>query len=151
MSATNRREFLRASGAVALSAAVPPDLFAQALTTALPASAAWDSGSVRHLLPTVSDSRMLIKVSFRAPLTEAPTLRVGDTSVRGRMGDTRGEFWQFPCGRSRAGPPATASRSPARAAGRCASRGSLRPFRRPMRGRRNCASCSRRAPAATRR
>jgi hypothetical protein len=95
MSATNRREFLRASGAVALSAAVPPDLFAQALTTALPASSAWDSGSVRHLLPTVSDSRMLIKVSFRTPLTDAPTLRVGDTSVRGRMGDTRGEFWNF--------------------------------------------------------
>ena len=50
---------------------------------------------MRHILPTVSDTRMLIKVSLATPQTEAPTLRVGNTSVRGRMSDTRGEFWQF--------------------------------------------------------
>jgi hypothetical protein len=37
-----------------------------------------DAGNLRHLLPTVSDTRMLIKASFNAPLAAAPTLRVGD-------------------------------------------------------------------------
>ena len=52
MSVTTRRKFLRASTAVALSAAVPADLFAQA--AAAPSPSGWDPGSVRHLLPTVS-------------------------------------------------------------------------------------------------
>ena len=95
MSFANRREFLRASSAFALSAAVPADLFAQSVATPLPSGAAWDPGSVRHLLPTVSDSRILIKASFNAPLPAAPTLRIGETSVPGRMSDTRGEFWHF--------------------------------------------------------
>lgn len=38
---------------------------------------------------------MLIKVSFNAPLEGEPRLRVGDLTVRGRMGDTRGEHWHF--------------------------------------------------------
>jgi hypothetical protein len=95
MSMASRREFLRASSALALSAAVSPELFAQSAAAPVPSAAAWDAGAVRHLLPTVSDSRMLIKASFNAPLTEAPTLRVDDIAVRGRMSDTRGEFWQF--------------------------------------------------------
>jgi hypothetical protein len=95
MSSTNRRDFLRASTAVALSTAVPADLFAQATTALPPPDASWDRGSVRLLLPTVSDSRMLVKVSFDAPLQGEPSLRVGDRSVRGRMGDTRGEHWHF--------------------------------------------------------
>jgi hypothetical protein len=93
MSSANRREFLRASSALALSAAVSPELFAQSAVAPVPSAATWDAGAVRHLLPTVNDSRMLIKMSFNAPLTDAPTLRVGDTAVRGRMSDTRGEFW----------------------------------------------------------
>jgi hypothetical protein len=88
----DRRYFLRSSAAVALSSALPADLVAQA---AAPPTSAWDAGSIRHLLPTVSDSRMLVKASFAAPLSEAPTLHVGHTSVRGRMGDTRGEHWHF--------------------------------------------------------
>jgi hypothetical protein len=91
---TNRREFLRASGAVALSSAVPADLFAQAANPKAPASN-WDAGAVRHLLPGVSDTRFLIKASFNAPLADAPTLHVGGTAVRGRMGDTRGAHWHF--------------------------------------------------------
>src|SRR5207249_4958853 len=93
MAFTTRREFLRATGAAALTAGMPADLLAQAAPT--PTSTAWDAGSVRHLLPTVSDDRILIKVSFNGPLAEAPTLRVGDTAVRGRMSDTRGAFWHF--------------------------------------------------------
>src|SRR5258706_3430567 len=68
MSSTSRRDFLRASTAAALSAAVPADLFAQSETAQSSPGTNWDSGSVRHLLPTVSDSRMLIKVSFTAPV-----------------------------------------------------------------------------------
>ena len=91
---TNRREFLRGTAATAFSLAAPADLFAQAAMAA-PASSTWDSGAVRHLLPTVSDRRLLIKTSFNTPLSVAPTLRVDGTSVRGRMSDTRGEHWHF--------------------------------------------------------
>jgi len=38
---------------------------------------------------------MLIKASFKAPLEGTPRLRVGDHTVPGRMGDTRGEHWHF--------------------------------------------------------
>jgi len=91
---TNRRDFLRGTAATAFSLAAPADLFAQAAMAA-PASSTWDSGAVRHLLPTVSDRRLLIKTSFNTPLSVAPTLRVDGTSVRGRMSDTRGEHWHF--------------------------------------------------------
>jgi hypothetical protein len=88
----NRRDFLRASSAAALGFGVPAEAFAQARTAP---AARWDAGSLHHLLPTVSDSRMLIKASFDAPLGEAPTLRVGDMAVRGQMTDTRGSHWSF--------------------------------------------------------
>jgi hypothetical protein len=90
---TNRREFLRGSGAVTLAASVPADLFAQTATQRT--GATWDAGSLLHLLPTVSDTRMLIKASFAAPLSDAPTLQVGGTAIRGRMADTRGAHWHF--------------------------------------------------------
>jgi hypothetical protein len=77
----------------AVLAARPADLFAQATRT--PTSRDWDSGQVRHLLPTVSDTRLLIKASFNQPLDAAPTLHIGARAVRGRMTDTAGEFWQF--------------------------------------------------------
>ncbi len=37
-----------------------------------PQSRSWDAGLVRHLLPTVSDSRILVKASFERPLSAAP-------------------------------------------------------------------------------
>ena len=95
MRPATRREFLLASTAAMLSAAVPVDIFAQAAAAPAASSSAWDSGSVRHLLPTVSDSRMLIKASFNAPLEGTPSLRIGDHTIHGRMGDTRGEHWHF--------------------------------------------------------
>jgi hypothetical protein len=94
MNPFDRREFLRGSTAAALGLAAPPDLFA-ASAKPDPAGKTWDAGRVQHLLPAVSDSRVLIKASFREPLLEPPTLRVGTASVQGRMSDTRGEFWQF--------------------------------------------------------
>ena len=93
MFAPDRRRFLRGSAAAALSLTAPPDLIMRA--AAAPATGDWDAGPVRLLLPTVSDSRMLIKISLDAPMSEAPTLRIGGTSVRGRMGDTRGAHWHF--------------------------------------------------------
>jgi hypothetical protein len=97
----DRREFLRGTiGAVA--AAWPADVLA--LQTARPTSGSWDPGRVRHLLPAVSDTRLLLKASFTQPLSGAPALRVspsaggsrnGGVTVLGRMNDTGGECWQF--------------------------------------------------------
>ena len=58
----NRRDFLRTSAGAPLLAALPPELRAQA--TLQRAGGFWDSGAVRHLLPTVSDTQLLIKASF---------------------------------------------------------------------------------------
>ena len=88
-----RRDFLRATAAAPLLAALPPELRAQASLQA--STGFWDPGALRHLLPTVSDTQILVKASFASSLTGAPTLRVGGQSVPGRMTDTRGEFWQF--------------------------------------------------------
>ena len=93
MLVVDRREFLRGTAA-GLTLALPSDLFAQAAGAAAPASA-WDAGALRHLLPTVSDSRILIKASFNAPLADAPTLRIGGTSVRGWMGIRAGSTGIF--------------------------------------------------------
>jgi len=89
----DRRQFLTGTMGSLVLAARPAELFAQ--RAAAPASARWDAGQLRHLLPTVSDSEMLIKASFARPLSAAPTLRVGATTVRGQMSDTTGELWQF--------------------------------------------------------
>jgi len=89
-----RREFLRGTAATSLSLAAPADLFART-ATAVATDAKWDSGAVGHLLPTASDTRLLIKASFKVPLSVAPTLRMNGTSIRGRMSDTRGEYWHF--------------------------------------------------------
>ena len=92
----DRRRFL-AGSAGALGAAafgrLPLDLLAA--QGAPPPAQDWDAGRVRHLLPAVSDTRVLLKASFDRPLSAAPTLRVGSVSATGRMNDTAGEYWQF--------------------------------------------------------
>jgi hypothetical protein len=90
----NRRDFLRAATAAPLLAAVPREFLAQT-NTARPTGGAWDPGSVRHLLPTVSDTQLLLKASFAAPLAQPPILHVGTITVPGRMTDTHGETWSF--------------------------------------------------------
>jgi hypothetical protein len=89
----DRREFLTGTLGAAVLASRPADVFAQ--DSRSPAPRDWDPGQVRHVLPTVSDTRMLIKISFNRPLSGAPILRVDGHSVRGRSTDTAGEFWQF--------------------------------------------------------
>ncbi len=91
----DRRRFL-AQGAGAMGAT----FFAGAPLDLLtgygpPPQAVWDAGQVQHLLPTVSESRMLIKASFTGSLAGAPRLRVGSRDVLGRMNGTDGRFWQF--------------------------------------------------------
>src|SRR5262245_36338966 len=89
-----RRDFLRAAAAGPVLAALPPELLVQ--SSAQPArDGAWDSGAVRHLLPTVSDTEMLLKASFGAPLSQPPILHVDRATVAGRMTDTRGDTWAF--------------------------------------------------------
>lgn len=94
----NRRRFL-AGSAGAMGAAIfgrlPLEAMAQETS---PAGQEWDAGLVRHILPTVSDSRILLKVSFDRPLSEAPTLRIGTSAFPGKMSDTAGEYWQFHAG-----------------------------------------------------
>jgi hypothetical protein len=89
----DRRDFLLGSLGAAMLASRPAESFAQSSVPA--AQGTWDPGRLRHLLPTVSDTRILIKASFDPPLAAPPTLRVGSTAVTGRMNDTAGECWQF--------------------------------------------------------
>jgi hypothetical protein len=91
----NRREFLKGSLGAAILASRSAESFAQLQPAG---SRSWDSGRVRHLLPTVSDTRILLKASFVKPLSAPPTLRVGTTEIRGEMNDTAGECWQFHAG-----------------------------------------------------
>src|SRR5215471_10632307 len=89
----DRRDFLRGGMGAAILAARSADSFAQ--RTAPRQDGSWDAGQLRHLLPTVSDTRVLIKASFAKPLSSAPALRIGSSTFRGSMNDTEGSCWQF--------------------------------------------------------
>lgn len=89
----DRRRFLQGALGANILAHLPADLLAQSVAGA--AADDWDAGSVRHLLPAVSESRILIKASFFEPLSEKPQLLVDDQRVAGEMNDSQGEFWQF--------------------------------------------------------
>ena len=90
-----RRDFLRASAAGTVLGGVSPEMWAQSARPAGGAGGAWNNGYLLHLLPTVSNSELLIKASFAATLNVPPILRVGSRNVAGRMTDTRGQMWQF--------------------------------------------------------
>src|SRR5262252_1656347 len=66
----DRRQFLRGGVGAAIFASLPADSFAQ--NSRPPEAHAWDAGRLTHLLPTVSDTRILIKASFSKPLSGAP-------------------------------------------------------------------------------
>ena len=89
----DRRNFLRGSLGAGILAARSADAFAQQGNP--PRQRTWDTGQVRHMLPTVSDTRMLIKASFARPLAKTPLLRIGSSTFPGQMTDTEGVFWQF--------------------------------------------------------
>ena len=50
---------------------------------------------LRHLLPTATHDRFLIKASFHAAQRRAPELKVGNRRVTGERTDSDGQFWQF--------------------------------------------------------
>ena len=86
----DRRDFLKGSMGAAILASRSADSLAQNGTP--PPAQSWDAGQVRHLLPTVSDTRILIKASFASPLSGVPALRIGASSFSGKMTDTEGTF-----------------------------------------------------------
>lgn len=57
--------------------------------------AAWNAGSVAHLLPTVSSDEALLKCSMATPLARPPVLMFGNTRVPGVQTDSQGSFWTF--------------------------------------------------------
>jgi hypothetical protein len=88
-----RRQFLRGGMGAAILAARSADLFAQ--DPQRRADPSWDAGEVGHLLPTVSDTRILLKASFTRPQAAAPMLRIGSSTFTGAMNDSEGAFWEF--------------------------------------------------------
>jgi hypothetical protein len=58
-------------------------------------AAAWDTGRVRHILPTANHERFLVKVSLDQPVARAPVLRVDGRVAPATRTDTRGQFWSF--------------------------------------------------------
>ena len=97
----SRREFLKDVASVGAVAALGSSTSSAAVVSrqssqAPRAGSQWDSGNLVHLIPTVSHDRLLIKASFREPLADSPTLKVGARSrAPGQRNDSRGEFWQF--------------------------------------------------------
>jgi hypothetical protein len=101
LSPVKRREFLRktAGGMAGAWLSTWPWQKLAAQQGLNPAEEDWDSGIVRHLLPAVNESKMLIKASFSRALTKAPRLNIQSGSekkaVGGFLNDTTGIFWQF--------------------------------------------------------
>jgi hypothetical protein len=95
--ATRRDFVLGATAAAALPRLISSGIGGPASAAEAPKAndGSWDQGQLRHLLPTVSHDRFLIKASFEAPQLTAPELEVGSNRVRGQMNSAGGEFWQF--------------------------------------------------------
>ena len=55
----------------------------------------WRAGNVLHILPCVSDTELLVKISIKNALASPPELHVGMQKVRGTQTDSEGKFWQF--------------------------------------------------------
>ena len=101
LSAFKRREFLRRSvgGMAGAWLTSWPWQKIAAQQDLNPVADDWDSGVVRHLLPAVNESHILIKASFSQAQRETPRLQIQNGNntrfVEGYLNDTRGEFWQF--------------------------------------------------------
>lgn len=55
----------------------------------------WKSGPIVHLLPAVSHNRILLKASFKDPLSKPPSLKLEGRVFPGEKTDTKGYFWSF--------------------------------------------------------
>ena len=60
-----------------------------------PKDPGWEAGPIAHLLPTVNDNRILVKVSFDVAFDKAPRLKANEKYFSGTQTDTRGYFWTF--------------------------------------------------------
>jgi phosphodiesterase/alkaline phosphatase D-like protein len=85
-------------GAGVAAASLLGGLWQEAEAAAAPSSGDWDPGPVQHLLPTVSHERLRLKASFKRSLDDAPRLRVGGQTVRGKRSDSAGRFWSWDVG-----------------------------------------------------
>ena len=93
---SSRRQFLKSSSSLALSGVFSSEVFADLNRSALSRQvSSWDQGMVKHILPTVNDTQMLIKISLKSGLMSPPTLKVGTKRVMGKMEDSQGEYWSF--------------------------------------------------------
>ena len=92
-----RRDFMLGAAAATLPRLISSGIGGPASAAEGPKAADedWDQGRVRHLIPTVSHDRFLIKASFDPPLFAAPDLEVGANRVRGQSNAAGGDFWQF--------------------------------------------------------
>ena len=90
-----RRDFLKSAGAAALFINAQSDLVTSSAHASPTTDKHWNHGRVRHILPTVSDSEMLIKISLEQAQKHPPILHVGNNRVIAKMTDTQGAFWQF--------------------------------------------------------
>lgn len=81
----DRRQFLAFGAAATL----------QATSMGAQAQSPWNAGQVRHIIPTASHERLLLKVSLASPATRPPTLRAGSLQVPGERSDAEGRFWRF--------------------------------------------------------
>ena len=99
MSDTARREFLKASSLITLSASLSGEMFAQASHAKPTPNAQWDPGVVRHILPAVNATQMLIKISLAGSTPtsrqQRPVLQIDGRQITGDMTDTKAEHWRF--------------------------------------------------------
>jgi len=96
----NRRAFLARTGGVAAAAAAALVTAPASAQAGVPGGGAagvegFEAGSVRHILPSATHERFVVKVSFRGPQQAEPVLLVDDLRVPGRMTDTMGECFEF--------------------------------------------------------
>ena len=85
-----RRDFLKASASTLITASLADALIPSAHAWSAQPELDWDAGRVTHLLPSVNDRNLLLKVSLTEAQTAAPYLLVGGNKVSGRMTDTEG-------------------------------------------------------------
>jgi len=89
---TQRRHFLTHGARLGASTFAAP-LVSWAQTKATNVN--WYQGELIHLIPTASDTRFLIKTSWKTARKTAPMLKVGSRRVQGVRTDTEGRFWRF--------------------------------------------------------
>lgn len=89
-----RRNILKAAGIAAGSTIISGSLASSTMAQSL-GSKQWNSGDVKHIIPTANADRFLIKVSFHHRQEKQPYLSISNRKVPGKQSDPIGRFWQF--------------------------------------------------------